>query len=385
MIRSTPPSASHHLRSATCAPGIAERTDAMSPRIRRALVVAFLAALVVTGRLDGQSGAVAYKLGMFRESGRAFVGVVVDDALVLDLSRARADAPPTLRALIERWDGTWAERIASLAGSARRDPPAYALPLDRVTTLPPLDDPDVLLMAARNYVEHAQEMAAVGRASGTTTVIDESVRVGLPGVWTREPGDDRPNPYLFPKLKSALSADGDPIVLPPGRPMIDYECELVAVVGRSAKRVPVADALDHVFGYMAMVDVSDRQERDDGRYGSDWFMGKSHDTFGPSGPFVVPAAFVGDPQDLQIVYTLNGEVMQDASTALMVHTVRDLVSFASHIVTLRPGDLVGTGTPGGVGEGRTPPVYLQPGDVSVCSIERIGTLTNPVVGSPAGR
>jgi 2-keto-4-pentenoate hydratase/2-oxohepta-3-ene-1,7-dioic acid hydratase in catechol pathway len=349
----------------------------MNRRISLALLSFLLFALPTVA--DAQATA-PYKLGMFRDGARVFPGVVLDDSIVVDLTRAESDAPATLRALIERWDGAWAARIDGLATSARRDRPAYAMPLDRVTTLPPLDDPDVILMAARNYVEHAQEMAAVGRASGTTSVIDESVRVGLPGVWTRSPDDERPNPYLFPKLKTALAADGDEIVLPPGRPMIDYECELIAVIGRSARRVPVEDALDHVFGYMAMVDVSDRQERDDGRYGSDWFMGKSHDTFGPSGPFVVPARFVGDPQGLQIRYTLNGEVMQDASTALMVHTARDLVSFASHVTTLVPGDLIGTGTPGGVGEGRTPPVYLKDGDRSVCTIERIGTLANPVVG-----
>lgn len=325
----------------------------------------------------------AYKLGMFREGGRVFVGIVLDDDVVVDLSRADPGAPATLEALIAAWDRERAERIARLAADALRDPPAYAFPLEAVVTLPPLGDPDVLLMAARNYVEHAEEMAAVGRAAGTTSVIDDSVRVGLPGVWARDAGDDRPNPYLFPKLKTALSADGDPIVLPPGRPMIDYECELVAVVGRTAHRVPVDEALDYVFGYMAMVDVSDRQERADGRYGSDWFMGKSHDSFGPSGPFLVPAAFIGDPQDLDVRYTLNGRVMQDANTSLMVHTVRDLVSFASHITTLRPGDLIGTGTPGGVGEGRTPPVYLKDGDRSVCTIERIGSLRNPVVAAPS--
>jgi 2-keto-4-pentenoate hydratase/2-oxohepta-3-ene-1,7-dioic acid hydratase in catechol pathway len=342
------------------------------------------ALLAIPAVASAQASPGSYKLGMFRESGRTFVGVVIDDAVVVDLSRADPGAPPTLRELIERWDASRSEQIASLAAAARRSPPAYAFPLAGVTTLPPLDDPHVILMAARNYVEHAQEMAAVGRASGTTSVIDDSVRIGLPGVWAREPADERPNPYLFPKLKSALSANGDAIVLPPGRPMIDYECELIAVIGRNARRVPVDQALDYVFGYMAMVDVSDRQERADGRYGSDWFMGKSHDTFGPSGPFVVPAAFVGDPQDLRIRYALNGQVMQDASTGLMVHTVRDLVSFASHMATLRPGDLIGTGTPGGVGEGRTPPVYLQDGDRSECTIERIGTLSNPVAAGPAG-
>lgn len=355
-------------------------------RTRTTWVFGFLAVLLAAlpAMAQAQATSEAYKLGMFRESGRPFVGIVVGDSLVVDLSRAEPDAPATLKALIQRWDPQRAEQVARHAAAARTDPPAYAFPLSQVTTLPPLADPDVILMAARNYVEHAEEMAAVGRTSGTTSVIDESVRVGLRGVWQRAENDERPNPYLFPKLKSALSADGDAIILPPDRPMIDYECELIAVIGRNTSRVSVNDALDYVFGYMAMVDVSDREERPDGRYGSDWFMGKSHDTFGPSGPYVVPAEFVGDPQDLAIRYTLNDRVMQDASTALMVHTVRDLVSFASHMATLRPGDLVGTGTPGGVGEGRVPPVYLQAGDRSACSIEKIGTLRNPVVAASPG-
>lgn len=321
---------------------------------------------------------IPYKLGMFQEGNRQFVGLVLDDAVVVDLSRARTDSPASLRELIERWDDTMADSLLTLAASARQNPPAYVMPLDSLRVLPPLDDPDVLLMAARNYQEHAEEMANVGRTSGTTSVIDESVRIGLPGIWTRDPNDLRPNPFLFPKLKSAISANGDPILLPSGRTNIDYECELVAIIGRNTRHVEVNEALDYVFGYTIMVDVSDREERPDGRYGSDWFMGKSHDSFAPSGPFVVPADFVGDPQDLDVRYTLNGELMQDANTELMIHTVRDLVSFASRMVTLRPGDMIGTGTPGGVGEGRTPPIYLQDGDQSVCMIERIGTLSNPV-------
>jgi 2-keto-4-pentenoate hydratase/2-oxohepta-3-ene-1,7-dioic acid hydratase in catechol pathway len=227
------------------------------------------------------------------------------------------------------------------------------------------------------------EMANVGRSLGTTTVIDEKVLAGIPGLWSRDPDDRRPNPYLFPKLKSSLSADGEAIVLPPGRTNIDFECELVAVIGTTARRVSVDRALEHVFGYMAMTDVSDREDRADGRYGSDWLIGKSHDTFGPSGPFIVPAPFVGDPQNLRVQYTLNGEVMQDGNTALMVHTVRDLVAYASSIATLGPGDLIGTGTPGGVGEGRVPPVYLKAGDRGVCTIEKIGALSNPVVSAPS--
>jgi 2,4-diketo-3-deoxy-L-fuconate hydrolase len=324
-----------------------------------------------------------YKLGMFQEGTRTFLGEVVGDSLVLDLSRANVNAPSTLQELIARWDQPTADRLGRLAGEALQQRPSFAFQLSAVKVLVPIGDPDAILMAARNYAEHANEMAQVGRTAGTTTVIDEKVRSGIPGLWVRQPDDQRPNPYLFPKLKSSLVADGTPILLPPGRTRVDYECELVAVIGKPAKRVPVDRALDYVFGYMAMTDVSDREDRADGRYGSDWLISKSYDTFGPSGPFVVPAQFIGDPQNLAIKYTLNGKVMQDDSTALMVHTVRDLISYASHIATLAPGDLIGTGTPGGVGEGRTPPVYLKAGDTSVCSIEKIGSLTNPVHAAPA--
>jgi 2-keto-4-pentenoate hydratase/2-oxohepta-3-ene-1,7-dioic acid hydratase in catechol pathway len=204
------------------------------------------------------------------------------------------------------------------------------------------------------------------------------VRRGLPGLWTRASDDPRGNPFLFPKLRSSIIADGEPIVLPPGRGSIDFECELVAVIGRTAKRVAPGQAADYIFGYTAMTDVSDREDRADARYGSDWLISKSHDTFGPLGPFVVPAVFVGDPHRLALSYTLNGEVMQDATTALMTHNTFELLSYASHIATLQPGDLLGTGTPGGVGAARVPPVYLKSGDRGACTIETIGTLTNPV-------
>lgn len=338
-----------------------------------------LCLLFAAPMLEAQQTAVPYKLGMFSEAGREFVGLVVaDDTVVIDPERAGIDMPATLKELIAGWNAATAAALANLASTAAGNPPAHAMQVAQLEILPPISDPGSILMAARNYVEHANEMANVGRTLGTTTSIDENVLAGLPGLWTRAADDVRPNPYLFVKLKSSLSAQGRPILLPPGRTNIDYECELVAVIGSTARRVPVDGALDHVFGYMLMNDVSDRQERADGRYGSDWLAGKSQDSFGPSGPFIVPAEFVGDPQNLAVQLTLNGALMQDGNTADMVNTVRDLVSYASMIATLSPGDLLGTGTPGGVGEGRTPPVYLKDGDHVVCSIEKIGSLANPV-------
>jgi 2,4-diketo-3-deoxy-L-fuconate hydrolase len=150
------------------------------------------------------------------------------------------------------------------------------------------------------------------------------------------------------------------------------------VIGREADHVPLARAADYIFGYTLENDVSDRGGRGDDRYGSDWLIGKSHDTFAPMGPFIVPKEFAGDPRKLNVKFTLNGQLMQDASTALMIHDVFEQVTYASNILTLRAGDVIATGSPAGVGSARKPPIFFKPGDVSVCTYEGIGTLTNPV-------
>ena len=206
--------------------------------------IGFLVALTIAGAVNfaplaAQERAEPYKLGMFRLETRTFPGLVVGDDLVVDLTRAGINAPATVHELVARWTPAMAGQIARLAAESRQKAPAFAVRLSQVKTLPPISDPDSILMAARNYVEHANEMAQAGRTLGTTTVVDEKVRVGIPGLWTRKTDDPRGNPYLFPKLKSSLSADGDPIVLPPGRQRIDYECELAVVIGKTAKRVPV--------------------------------------------------------------------------------------------------------------------------------------------------
>jgi 2-keto-4-pentenoate hydratase/2-oxohepta-3-ene-1,7-dioic acid hydratase in catechol pathway len=197
-------------------------------------------------------------------------------------------------------------------------------------------------------------------------------------MWNRKPGDVRQNPYFFPKLRAAITGQGDPIIIPANRDRVDWECELAVVVGKTSKRVTADKAADYIFGYTLMNDVSDRGGRADGRHGSDWLIGKSHDTFAPLGPFVVPREFVPDPQELAIKFTLSGKVMQDSNTDRMTHNVFELLEYASHIITLQPGDILSTGSPAGVGTARETPIYMKAGDVSVCTIERIGTLTNPV-------
>jgi 2-keto-4-pentenoate hydratase/2-oxohepta-3-ene-1,7-dioic acid hydratase in catechol pathway len=181
-------------------------------------------------------------------------------------------------------------------------------------------------------------------------------------------------PLLFAKWPSSLVGPGRPIVLPEQSQEVDYEAELGVVVGRRAQRVAVADALDYVAGYVCANEVSARDiQFADGQ----WTRAKSFDTFCPVGP-ITPADQVPDPQVLQIRCLLNGEAVQDSSTAQMIFTVAEVIAFTSNGITLEPGDLILTGTPAGVGFGRKPPVYLADGDEVTIEIERIGSLTNPV-------
>jgi len=193
-------------------------------------------------------------------------------------------------------------------------------------------------------------------------------------------GDRRQGVFLYRPSCPACQAC-EAIRIPVGRTQIDWECELGVVVGKTASRVNVSDARSHVFGYTLELDVSDRGGRGDTRHGSDWLVGKSHDTFAPLGPFIVPKEFVRDVQKLGIKFTLNGTVMQDADTSLMIHNVDELVAFGSSILTLRPGDVIATGSPAGVGSARTPPIFLKPGDKTVCTYEGVGTLTNTVTSA----
>ena len=181
-------------------------------------------------------------------------------------------------------------------------------------------------------------------------------------------------PLLFAKWPNALIGPGEPIVLPEQAKDVDYEAELGVLIGTRASRVPVTDALDHVAGYICANEVSARDiQFADGQ----WTRGKSFDTFCPVGP-IVPADQVADPQALRIRCVLNGEAVQDSSTAQMIFTVAELIAFISDGITLEPGDLILTGTPAGVGWVRKPPVYLADGDEVTIEIDGVGSLTNPV-------
>ncbi len=179
-----------------------------------------------------------------------------------------------------------------------------------------------------------------------------------------------PEPILFLKATSALCGPNDPIVLPRGAEKADWEVELGVVIGRTAKYVREEEALQHVAGYVVFNDVSERAFQLE-RAGQ-WTKGKSCDSFGPVGPWLVTPDEVGDPQRLSMELTVNGEVMQKGSTATMIFPVARIVSYLSRMMTLHPGDIIATGTPPGVGMGRTPPRYLKAGDVVEARVEGLG-------------
>ena len=373
------------------------------------LVLATIVAVTACGSLIGAQGGdntLVFKLGTFERLGRSFVGIVLRDSIVIDYAIAneeiaridalyasrdqppRVASPRDMKDLIARYNRGLRERTAYLAqmlnglnGLAR---PAYVYDLATIKTLPPVM-PGTILNAAVNYRAHGEEMAAragevpQGPPQGSAPPGTRSA----PGLWERRADDTRWNPYMFLKSPSAVIADREAIRIPRGRTEIDWECELGVVIGHDASHVPVEKAAEYIFGYTLQNDVSDRGGRGDSRMGSDWLIGKSHDTFAPLGPFIVPKEFVPDPRKLRVRFALNGELMQDGDTSLMIHDVFELTAYGSNILTLRPGDVIGTGTLAGVGSARTPPIYLKAGDRSVCTYDGIGTLINPVVGSPA--
>jgi 2-keto-4-pentenoate hydratase/2-oxohepta-3-ene-1,7-dioic acid hydratase in catechol pathway len=371
--------------------------------LRRLIATLVLAAAGCTAAAPEPSDR-PFKLGTFERAvgdGAPFVGVVLDDSLVIDFAAAdgaigtsldKTLPPSDMKALITGYEQYYRDRIREIVGSvtAASARPDYVHGLTEVRTLPPIMYPTNMVNTALNYREHALEMA--GLNSGPPALVAGAPPPGFatpstvsaPGIWERSATDNRWNPYMFLKASSAVIAEGEAVRLPVGRDRVDSECELGAVIGRTASRVPLAQANDYIFGYTIELDVSDRGGRGDERYGSDWLIGKSHDTFAPLGPFIIPKEFVGDPRNLTVRYEINGAPFQEANTSLMIHDVFEQVAYASNILTLRPGDVIATGSPAGVGSARNPPIFLKPGDVSVCTYEGVGTLTNPIAAASGG-
>lgn len=190
-------------------------------------------------------------------------------------------------------------------------------------------------------------------------------------------------PVLFMKATTAIGGPNDTVVIPRGSVKTDWEVELGVIIGEVTRDVPISDALQHVAGYAVINDLSEREFQLE--HGGQWVKGKSCDTFGPIGPWLVTRDEVADPQRLSLWLEVNGHRYQDGNTRTMVFGVAHLVSYISRYMTLMPGDVISTGTPAGVGLGLKPPTYLKPGDVIELGIEGLGRQRQDVVAHPAQR
>lgn len=310
-----------------------------------------------------------FKLGTFRQAGTRFSGFVVDEgAGVVPLARLDDGLPGQgwLPELLQDWDRAF-DRLSRIADKARDVAP---IPVADLVVLPPVPRPGKILNAAANYRKHAQNM----REKHAGGAVD----------WSRDYGLDKAKgrPYMFLRASSTISGGFDPIVLPLGMGRIDWEAELGVVIGRPAKHATRETAMQHVAGYVITNDVSSRDgtwREDRPALRSDWLAGKSYDSFAPTGPWFVPAAFVPDYRDLSIRLWLNGELMQDGLAGDMIFDVPDQIAYASSMMTLEPGDLLATGTPDGTGAERER--FLQAGDVIEIEIDGLGRQRTPVVGS----
>ena len=230
---------------------------------------------------------------------------------------------------------------------------ARRLPSDPARLLSPIPEPRKFLCIGRNSAEHVKELGNV----------------------------ETERPEVFLRVSTSLSGPFGPVVRPRVSEQMDYEVELAVVIGAPGRHIDAGSALQHVAGYCVFNDVSIRDYQ---MAGQQWTPGKNFDRTGPLGPFLVTADEVPDPQALSLSATVlkpDGveDVLQDSTTSLMIRPVADLIAFLSSFATLQPGDLIATGTPGGVGLGRRPPRWLVPGEVLISRIEGVGELRNPVI------
>jgi 2-keto-4-pentenoate hydratase/2-oxohepta-3-ene-1,7-dioic acid hydratase in catechol pathway len=291
------------------------------------------------------------KLVTFEDGGQRRCGAVVDGNRVLDFSAAsEGRIQPPMEDLLA--SGNALQTARELVARSVEDGDfsgKYCRPLDEVNVLAPIPRPGKVLCLGLNYRDHAAES-----------------------------GSEVPSePVVFCKVSSSVIGPREAIRLPEASEKVDYEVELAFVIGRRARRVPADAAMDYVAGYTVLNDVSARDYQRE-KPGGQWTLAKSFDTFCPLGPWVVTADEIDDPGELELRCVVSGDEMQSSSTAQMIFSIPEIVEYLSRVLTLEPGDVVATGTPPGVGFARTPPRFLRSGDVVECTVDKVGTLVNPV-------
>lgn len=287
------------------------------------------------------------RLVSFGDPGQERPGVVVENRIV-DLLGHSPEWPKSWKGILDA--GLWPEVTSAISTIRPSGRAVDAIPLGSVRLGPPIPDPSKIVAIGLNYRDHAEEQ-------------------------NKQPPEV---PLLFAKAPSCLIGPNDPIVLPDEsvEDRVDAEAELCVVIGKRARGVTRADAMGHVLGYTVFNDVSGRAAQ----YGDkQWFRGKSFDTFGPCGPWIVTSDEFGDPSGLALEAYWGETRMQAGNTENLIHDVPALISYVSRQMTLEPGDLIATGTPSGVGVFREPPVFLQRGMTVRIRLEKVGELINPVI------
>lgn len=283
------------------------------------------------------------KLARFDAGQGPQIGVVVDDG-VIDLARAGVSTSDMIE-VIKGGDAMLGQIRAAIAGKSADHA------LADVKLLAPIPNPPKIMAIGMNYQKHLEEAISLGMKPPQ-------------------------NQFWFNKQTSCVSGPFDPIE-PGVTQELDYEVELGAIIGTPCKGATAENALSHIYGYTVINDVS---ARDWQRHSPTFTMGKSFDTHGPIGPWIVTADEIPDPQALDIKCMVNGEVRQNSNTSDMLHKIVDQITYLSTAFTLEPGDIIATGTPEGVGVAMNPQVFLQPGDVVRCEVEGIGAIENVVAG-----
>jgi 2-keto-4-pentenoate hydratase/2-oxohepta-3-ene-1,7-dioic acid hydratase in catechol pathway len=287
------------------------------------------------------------KLVTYELDGRTSIGKVIDDTVV-EIAGAFPGAPATMLELLAGGDAMMRKVAAVQANGGRTHP------LSAVTLKAPVPKPEKFLAIGLNYQDHVDEIVSRG-------------------------GKAPEHQIWFNKQVSCITGPFDPVHLPSASDKLDYEGELAVVIGKRCRHVTREDALEVVAGYMVADDVT---ARDWQRMSPTWTLGKSFDTHGPLGPWLVTADEVGDPKQLEMRLYVNGELRQRTSTSRMVFDIPAQIAHLSTVMTLEPGDVLLTGTCSGAGFGRTPPVFLQPGDVVRVEIDKLGHIENHIIAEP---
>lgn len=300
-----------------------------------------------------------YALSRYRRGQAVRTALVLDEGLfdladvAISLSSPIAWAQADIDELLTQWGSVLPELDVLAETAAAAVEHLKELTIGAGSLAPPIQ-PSRVFCAAANYAKHAREMGTVLAAKAES------------------------RPYMFIKPGTSIIGHNEPVVIPNASSQVDWEVELAVVMGRDTHHVSSNEALDYVAGYTVINDITarDLNVRDDFPFKTDWFQSKCFDTFAPLGPWLVPTSCIDDPYALELRLSVNGELMQEETTGAMIFDIGEQIEYLSSILTLRPGDVIATGTPTGVGMSRG--VYLKPGDVMHASISSIGSLSNPV-------